>query len=66
MHEAEMANVEYLDQQFYQELERLACESHGGKIPTGDHVTGFSGWIAHATASQRAEAFLKTLNLWTE
>ncbi len=26
-----------------------------------DHV----GWKYHATAAQRAEAFLKTLNLWT-
>ena len=23
------------------------------------------GWIYHATAAQRAEAFLRTLNLWT-
>jgi hypothetical protein len=24
------------------------------------------GWIYHATAAQRAEAFLKTLNLWKQ
>ena len=28
-------------------------------------VMGHVGWLYHATASQRAEAFLKTLNLWT-
>ena len=27
-------------------------------------VMGNVGWIYHATAAQRAEAFLKTLNLW--
>jgi len=29
-------------------------------------VMGHLGWIYHATAAQRAEAFLKTLNLWTD
>lgn len=28
-------------------------------------ITG-EAWVWHATAAQRAEAFLKTLNLWTE
>jgi len=27
-------------------------------------VMGHVGWIYHATAAQRAEAFLRTLNLW--
>jgi len=31
-----------------------------------DGNTGFSGYIAHATAAQRAEAFLRTLSLWEE
>lgn len=29
-----------------------------------DQITGNEGW--HATAAQRAEAFLRTLNHWTD
>lgn len=29
-------------------------------------VMNHVGWVWHATAAQRAEAFLKTLNLWEE
>ena len=37
-------------------LQRIGATTNGGKSDFG---------IANSTASQRAEAFLKTLNLWT-
>jgi len=36
-------------------------EEYGDNL---ERAMGEVGWIYHATASQRAEAFLRTLNLW--
>jgi len=38
-------------------LQRIGATTNGGKSEFG---------VANSTAAQRAEAFLKTLNLWTE
>ncbi len=60
MHEAEkVLTTENQREQYWIELMRI-CDSKD--------ESGFnSRWIcAHATASQRAEAFLLTLNLWKE
>lgn len=65
MHEAEKARIITLDSSaFYDALQEIMGRDLQRNI-TGDGA-GFSGWIAHATATQRAEAFLRTLNLWTE
>lgn len=53
---------------FYAHLER-ACYRERGLSPaaaTGNAITGFSGWIAHASAAALCEAYLRTLGLWTE
>jgi len=50
---------------FYNELEQIIGRDKGINL-RGNDKTGFSGWIAHATAKQLAEAFLKTLSLWEE
>ena len=38
------------------------------RAPDGSHIYGVCMYWAtlHASAAQRAEAFLKTLNLWTD
>ena len=53
MHEAEKATIVKLQlgQRYHEVLDELCGNDHG---------------VYHATAAQRAEAFLKTLNLWTE
>ena len=55
MHEAEKVLMERLDHwwDYHTELKALKIMSEYGK-----------GGTIHATAAQRAEAFLKTLNLW--
>lgn len=44
---------------------RLFYQSRLMKLQKADLVAGF-WFLIHATAAQRAEAFLKTLNLWEE
>lgn len=56
MHEAEK-----VVQDLCPEGETL-CEQYESEL---DHIVG-SGYLIFATAAQRAEAFLKTLNLWEE
>ena len=51
MHEAEKVLTPKQQTEYAYQLEALCCPRE-------------YGW--HATAAQRAEAFLKTLNLWTE
>lgn len=51
MHEAEKALI---NRNLYQDY-----------WPTLEHITG-SSRLAHATARQKAKAFLKTLNLWEQ
>ena len=51
MHEAEKALI---NRNLYQDY-----------WPTLEHITG-SSRLAHATARQQAEAFLRTLNLWEQ
>ena len=65
MHEAENVRIIPLDSSaFYDAIQEIMGRDLGLDIIC--RGTGFSGWIAHATAAQRAEALLKTLNLWTE
>lgn len=54
MHEAE------LELNTPKNMQRHAWNNYRARL---DEVTAGSGF--HATASQRAEAYLKTLNLWT-
>lgn len=64
MHEAE--KVLPIDRQ-YEYGEKLRVIS-GNVGPKGGHFTpnGFGCYaLAHLSATQRAEAFLRTLNLWT-
>ena len=66
MHTAEVLNHDKFDGYYYQCLELCCFRSRNLHGPTGTLAVGFSGWIAHASAPQRAEAFLKTLELWEE
>ena len=50
---------------FYDELETIIGRDLGFNIKVKDNL-GFSGHIAHATALQLCESYLKTLGLWTE
>ena len=63
MHEAEAARDLHHDQRWIETL------VHGGLEASGLRLDRTDGWdwalvCARATAAQRAEAFLKTLNLW--
>ena len=60
IHEAEN-NLEKMDKA---EFSVQLCRVAGKDWPNG--IGGGSFIHIHATASQRAEAFLKTLKLWTE
>ena len=46
--------------------EEKVIERDRGLKLRGDAQLGFSGWLIHSTAAQRAEAFLRTLNLWKD
>jgi len=56
MHEAVMSCREHLDS-YPMNLRRIIR----AEMPDGDDIDYY-----HATAAQRAEAFLKTLNKWTD
>lgn len=65
MHAAERSRIYDLDcSEYYDQLETVIGRDRKVNL-RGTGGSGFSGWIAHATATQRAEAFLKTLGLWT-
>lgn len=63
MHEAEkvLTDTQANDQwsKYCVELNRICC-----RIPCGNNP--LCGYTIHATAAQRAEAFLRTLNKWTD
>ena len=67
MHEAEKVLTECADDNYAKfnnylyHLEMIVCNAHGKDCTDYD---GWSGFIAFATARQRAEAFLKTLGKW--
>lgn len=51
--------------EFANQLVEIVCSHHGfrrEKCTPDDHLA----FLSHATAAQRAEAFLRNLNLWTE
>ena len=58
MHEAEKKMTLQQVSDFGKRLERIVIPFHAS--------ANVSGQIWHATAAQRAEAFLRTLNLWEE
>jgi len=60
MHEAEKMLTSERDCERYRENLNIILRGRAG-----DPFKGISGYLFHATALQRAEAFLKTLNLWT-
>ena len=64
MHEAEKALTETQFQSYLDWLD-VSC---GGELALSEMIDGpaFGFGLVHATASQRAEAFLRTLNLWQE
>ncbi len=59
MHEAEKVLTE-------DQCERYEAFLHDPTVYPGDNAKPSADYIFHASASQRAEAFLRTLNLWTE
>lgn len=64
MHYVEMAQVvQFNGPEFYDTLQEIVGRDMGIDL-SEPNDRGFSGWIAHATARQRAEAFLKTLDQW--
>lgn len=69
MHEAEKVITEDPTEnyikfgQYLHCLERLVVNGKGVRVDSED---GWSGYIAFATAAQRAEAFLKTLGKWKD
>jgi len=67
MHEAIHAKIDVIGATsfFYDELESIIGRDLGFNIKVKDNL-GFSGHIAHATAPQLCEAFLKTLGLWED
>lgn len=62
MHEAEKVLTEDQGGEFEEILERI-CQDQL-ELDGTNHWLRFR--VAHATAAQRAEAFLKTLNLWED
>lgn len=42
------------------------CDEYNSRLESMMDIGDPSGWKWHATAAQRAEAFLRTLNLWTD
>ena len=59
MHEAEKVLTDHQRRTFNHNLESVVC----GNCER-DSEDRF--WVIHATAAQRAEAFLRTINKWTE
>ena len=59
IHEAEKTLTENQWPDYSIKLNEISCRLSCGNVKT-------CGYTISATASQRAEAFLKTLNLWTE
>ena len=58
MHVAEkILNTDLLKAKYESELMAVICKGYG-------RCTDDNFWMIHATAAQRAEAFLKTLDLW--
>ena len=63
---AELANIDKIDESFYIILEQLCYKDRGLGNTSGRLAIGFSGWIAHASAANHAEAFGLALGLWTD
>ena len=61
MHEAEKMLTSEMDCERYSEI--LTTIVNGFY---SDPFRGVAGYLFHASATQRAEAFLRTLNLWTD
>lgn len=62
MHEAEVSCIIPMTTPcFYDTLQSIIFRD---KEMTDVNPKIFSAWLTHATASQRAEAFLRTINLW--
>lgn len=68
MHEAEkvLTSSQEMGWSGYWETLAEVTECGGVSGREGGDPSWFYSAMAHATAAQRAEAFLKTLNLWTE
>lgn len=64
MHEAEKVLTEPQRLAYVRELV-LICEPHLRGVIFGLDA-GRGWWLTHATAAQRAEAFLRTLSLWED
>lgn len=63
LHEVEMSHILPIEgPDYYHALEDIIGKDQGVNLSGG---TGFSGWIAHASAPQRFEALGRTLGLWT-
>jgi hypothetical protein len=64
--QAENLSIDKLDESFYIILEQLCYKDRGLGDSSGRLAVGFSGWIAHASAANHAEALGLALGLWTD